>query len=91
MSKSHNPSTDKGPTHTPGPWSVRQSRADLTYTHIGSATNESIACTKSEADAKLIAAAPDLLEALVELSGWQSTAPRSALQAAYRAIEKARG
>lgn len=49
---------------TPGPWSVRQSRADLTYTHIGSATNESIACTKSEDDARLIAAAPDLLDYL---------------------------
>jgi hypothetical protein len=51
-------------SHTPGPWTVRKSRADSTYTHIGSKTNDSVACTKSEADARLIAAAPCMLKAL---------------------------
>lgn len=53
---------------TPGPWMVRRSLADDTYTHIYSAAVNTLACTKSEADARLIAAAPDLLDALQVLS-----------------------
>lgn len=59
-----NSCTKEAQAFTPGPWKVRQSRADLTYTHIFSATNENIACTKSEDDANLIATAPELLDAV---------------------------
>lgn len=52
--------------HTPGPWSVRPSLINLKYVHITSAEMDGIACLSSEhdANAKLIAAAPELLEAL---------------------------
>lgn len=49
---------------TPGPWDVRPSFAGSQYLHIKSPTSDSVACTESEADARLIAAAPELLEAL---------------------------
>jgi hypothetical protein len=42
-------------------------------------------------DAKLIAAAPDLLEALEEIMSWQTTAPRESIDMARAAIAKARG
>ena len=45
--------------HTPGPWRIRQSYADQTYTHVYSDTDDRIACTRSEANARLIAAAPE--------------------------------
>jgi hypothetical protein len=49
------------------------------------------AAPQTEANARLIAAAPDLLEALNELIGWQPTAPHEAIQAAKAAITKATG
>jgi hypothetical protein len=42
-------------------------------------------------DAKLIAAAPDLLEALEEILGWQSLAPKSVVERAHAAIAKVKG
>ena len=41
--------------------------------------------------ARLIAAAPELLAALEELLGWQSTAPQAVINEARAAIDKARG
>ena len=43
------------------------------------------------ANASLIAAAPDLLEALEDLLGWQTLAPDDVVAAARAAIAKARG
>jgi hypothetical protein len=55
--------------HTPGPWAY-QEKADA-YTHIVRGPNDSFicqtpqgACGTCEANARLMAAAPDLLEAL---------------------------
>lgn len=52
--------------HTPGPWQIcRPSYA--TYPHITSEAREHVAVATTEADARLIAAAPELLEALDDL------------------------
>jgi hypothetical protein len=44
---------------------------------------------ENEANARLIAAAPDLLEALTDLLGWQTLAPDDVVAAARAAIAKA--
>lgn len=59
---------------TPGPWEIRPSFAGSQYLHIKSPTSDSVACTESEADARLIAAAPDLLYALKSLMDSESRA-----------------
>ena len=58
-------------SHTPGPWSAHAHESTDTYTiHVAGRSWESWAvahvgdCTDDEANARLIAAAPDLLEAL---------------------------
>ena len=69
--------------HTPGPWQV-----------VGSnvyGNNLRALLPMNAADARLIAAAPDLLEALEDLLGWQTLAPDDVVTAARAAIAKARG
>jgi len=44
-----------------------------------------------EANARLISAAPDLLEALEEILGWQTLCPIDLYEQARAAIKKARG
>lgn len=68
---------DSAPKHTPGPWSVRNDsdkapntyrvRADLSH-RKHEATEESVCITGTEANARLIAAAPELLEALESIA-----------------------
>jgi hypothetical protein len=41
--------------------------------------------------ARLITAAPDLLEALEEIMGWETLAPKESIEQAFLAIAKARG
>ena len=48
-------------------------------------------CPSVPEDARLIAAAPDLLEVLEDLLGWQTLAPDDVVTAARAAIAKARG
>jgi len=48
-------------------------------------------CPSVPEDARLIAAAPDLLEALEDMLGWQTLAPDDVVAAARAAIAKARG
>ena len=85
--------------HTPGPWQVSGGRSRLeTYGHTIGPDGFSIACvfysdqTNAEhiaslADARLIAAAPDLLEAMKEAkNGLRYWEP----QTAYGASERAR-
>jgi hypothetical protein len=50
--------------HTPGPWSVRASFSGSDVLHITSAADENIAAVRTKANARLIAAAPDLLASL---------------------------
>ena len=79
--------------HTPGPWTIRESSTHVTV--IG-ANNETIfhddkRCPSVPEDARLISAAPDLLEALEDMLGWQTLAPDNVVAAARAAIAKARG
>lgn len=80
--------------HTPGPWShdgdgeiLAQDNVIVVYSHGGQRA------VQTDEDANLIAAAPDLLEALEgiisAIGGWGSD--RSKLDAARAAIAKARG
>lgn len=54
--------------HTPGPWTVRKSLAGTQVLHITSAVRETIAAVNSDADARLIAAAPELLAILQDFA-----------------------
>ena len=45
----------------------------------------------SDADVRLMAAAPELLEALQELLSWDTLAPKDTIEQARAAIAKARG
>lgn len=85
-------------THTPGPWFINQFKGE-TYRvsphQFGCARPDRVAeMIKSEADARLIAAAPELLEALIEYvdefeGDFTPSNPR--YQKARAAIAKARG
>ena len=89
-------------SHTPGPWrwkleefgSYRLIAKDGTkVADDGSADGEYGGWMNdpNEPNARLIAAAPDLLEALVDLLGWQTLAPHDVVDRARAAIAKARG
>ena len=84
---------------TPGPWTAQQ--VGLDFEVLGSDETR-VACNLDRDDAALIAAAPDLLEALERLHGWYSAshihgglqAPCgecAQLAAARAAIAEARG
>ena len=51
-------------THTQGPWVADQVSSDTFLIHVEHHTMWTVAKTYTKADADLIAAAPDLLEAL---------------------------
>lgn len=83
-------------THTPGPWEVGSfssvnaiSDTNVKF-RIADATNEYIGIDQSDANARLIAAAPELLEALEEIvskeNHWDGN-----LTKAIKAIAKAKG
>lgn len=83
--------------HTPGPWELRQSSRDYWFIDHKQG-GEGYTLTKledwtSEADARLIAAAPDLLDALRDLVAVteQTYDNRHELAAALDAIERATG
>ena len=72
--------------HTPGPWSYQISRYEPEAFDIIEPGIGALAIVKSEDYARLIAAAPDLLEALKEL-----TLERGMTDKARAAIAKAEG
>jgi hypothetical protein len=72
--------------HTPGPWSHQISRYEPEAFDIIEPGIGALAIVKSEDYARLIAAAPDLLEALKEL-----TLERGMTDKARAAIAKAEG
>lgn len=87
-------------THTPGPWQAVAGSFRWNVTTVGPRTFNICALNPdrgdSEANARLIAAAPDLLAALKEtlavLEGfapWESAIEREAAEAALTAIAKA--
>jgi hypothetical protein len=54
-------------THTPGPWEISKNEAgelDICEAGAGNMLADLAKCKNAEANARLIAAAPDLLEAL---------------------------
>lgn len=84
-------------THTPGPWAAHHHESTDTYTiHVAGRSWESWAvahvgdCTQDEANARLVAAAPEMLEAL---KGVLRVADRKTdeFDAARAAINKATG
>lgn len=58
-------------THTPGPWGLRHSgKTVVSLPHTSPEAREVIACSiENTANARLIAAAPELLDALRETRG----------------------
>jgi hypothetical protein len=54
--------------HTPGPWTIQSEESALDYQmeHWIQAEGEDLCVVNSEADARLIAAAPDLLQVMKE-------------------------
>ena len=87
--------------HTPGPWKIvgifewkddqGVRLAQIEYLYVISAIEDRSLLGTVQADARLIAAAPDLLEALEELLGWETHAPQDAIDAARAAVRKATG
>lgn len=78
------------PKHTPGPWSVR---SRVTTGDIVAPTGTVASSVLLTTDAHLIAAAPDMLEALDNLvtAYLGSSDPILQINAAVAAIKKARG
>lgn len=87
--------------HTEGPWTIKSSKANLA---AGAPTDNEIRCgnmvivrlgtfytQEQEANARLIAAAPDLLEALRPLAKQDCESHDCPLQQARAAIAKAEG
>jgi hypothetical protein len=93
-------------THTPGPWEISKNEAgelDICEAGAGNMLADLAKCKNAEANARLIAAAPDLLEAL-KVTVWSlfkhqpprapqdpSTDASHALAIASAAIAKAEG
>ena len=84
--------------HTPGPWRLDEGQSSRVYLIDGKdgAVGELVfAETRNPADARLIAAAPELLEALQELmdddAPWDGMRWADACDKARAAIAKARG
>ena len=84
-------------THTPGPWAAQINAEDAGSTHrhwiiADNAPGSHLpALAANEADAALIAAAPDMLSALKGLVSMTDPADSPELAAAYAAIAKAEG
>lgn len=76
---------------TPGPWRVEQERIapdDIRFDVVAGLSGEVlVACPPSEADARLIAAAPDMLAALKAL--WADRDVRQSDQAACKRLYEA--
>ena len=87
--------------HTPGPWEIREGAEEVYGTaiyEVGAHDLHPLAAVQNEADARLIAAAPNLLEALESAHGilqmnLGDTDPhvRSACDLMWAAIAKAKG
>ncbi len=87
--------------HTPGPWKAHLDEAYFVtgpdrgrvaiMTHLKGAhgLGGRRSGDESAANARLIAAAPELLEALTDLLGWQTLAPDDVVAAARAAIARA--
>ena len=86
--------------HTPGPWTVREPNGaghGVSIPEIGAWFGTMAWAPETMANARLCAAAPDLLEALAKLTnhcrrmGFDTREEEPLLDTAYAAIAKARG
>jgi len=81
--------------HTPGPWTIQHGASPRVYLingPQGHAVGEVVySDTRNPSDAQLIAAAPDLLRALVDLLDDQRDASLPVLDRARAAVYKAIG
>lgn len=80
--------------HTPGPWEVREVDGLFAIAHRDGWVLDSNDEQQDRADAKIIAAAPDMLEALKGLAAWSKRSngtSRDVVDRAKEAIEKATG
>ena len=65
-------------TFTPGPWAVEHSPTQCSYITVperGGYIATLAPCDERKANARLIAAAPELLEALEQLDAWFASGP----------------
>ena len=81
------------PQHTPAPWRIGDAGMTVFGPPNGNPSPETVAATRNRANARLIAAAPDLLDALRDLVAVteQTYDNRHELAAALDAIERATG
>lgn len=82
--------------YTPGPWYVANNSNDSQGLVISETTGQNIAVSYDVKDATLIAAAPELLEALMRIANdWPHETPalpaEHVRKIARRAIQKAKG
>jgi hypothetical protein len=56
--------------HTPGPWRVEKFNDTKSWSIYANGGTHSLASIRDAANARLIAAAPDMLEALTNALGW---------------------
>jgi hypothetical protein len=79
--------------HTPGPWVATQDPSAVNTEDwcIGAQGQIDMIAVCSEANARLIAAAPDLLEALQNLENDDGCIPKHAWDMVQNAINKASG
>ena len=74
--------------HTPGPW-VPEIYGERNY--VVGPDDKSVASITRKEDANLIAAAPDLLEALEEIASYPSLDAQELMRIARKAIARAKG
>ena len=81
------------PQHTPAPWRIGDAGMTVFGPPNGNPSPETVAATRNRANARLIAAAPELLAALRDLVAvtQQNYDNRHELAAALDAIERAIG
>lgn len=86
--------------HTPGPWECTNEGSAHLPGYVVCKEDIEIACAWTKSDALLIAAAPDLLEALKDLATWwenwmpdeaHEQGGRDSLESARAAIAKSEG
>ena len=85
-------STETKVTHTPGPWRVIASRVDAYTYYFGAEMESQLHMDQREANTRLIAAAPDLLENLESVVDYAEASGSTAswIPAAKATIKKAK-
>ena len=85
--------------YTPGPWNCRRASAagreiivsEISPVDVAVLSHRNKSQIEIDANARLIAAAPEMLDALIEILGWQTNLPFNVIAQARAAIAKATG